>query len=183
MTARVVPVSEPSAETERGPDLDQIYAQNIAFVWRCLRAWGISGQSLDDAAQDVFFVACRRYGEFRGDASLRTWLYAIVRNVALNYRRSDRRSRDRVQVDYRLSSAERGPLEQLQDREAAEFVQRFIDKLDDKKRDVFVLAVMEQMTIPEVAQTLGIPLNTAYTRFRSVRMDFHRHLEKYRGPL
>ena len=48
--------------------------------------------------------------------------------------------------------------------------------LDDKKRDLFILAVLEEMTIPEVAAALAIPLNTAYTRLRSVRADFERAL-------
>jgi RNA polymerase sigma-70 factor, ECF subfamily len=182
MTARVVPISDSVREPSADPNLDEIYAQNIAFVWRCLRAWGVSAQALDDAAQDVFFVACRRYSEFRGESTLKTWLYAIVRNVALNYRRGHRRGQNLIEVDARLSSDEPGPLEQLQDREAADFVQTFIDKLDDKKRDVFILALMEQMTIPEVAASLDIPLNTAYTRLRSVRSDLQRALTRYRGP-
>ena len=52
----------------------------------------------------------------------------------------------------------------------------FVAGLDDKKRDLFILAVLEEMTIPEVAAALAIPLNTAYTRLRSVRADFERAL-------
>ena len=52
----------------------------------------------------------------------------------------------------------------------------FLAGLDDKKRDLFILAVLEEMTIPEVAAALAIPLNTAYTRLRSVRADFERAL-------
>ena len=53
--------------------------------------------------------------------------------------------------------------------EAAAFVQRFLAQLNDKKREIFVLAVLEEMNVVEVAAALSIPLNTAYTRLRSVR--------------
>jgi RNA polymerase sigma-70 factor (ECF subfamily) len=57
-------------------------------------------------------------------------------------------------------------------------VATFVADLDDKKRDLFILAVLEEMTIPEVAAALAIPLNTAYTRLRSVRADFEHALAR-----
>lgn len=83
-------------------------------------------------------------------------------------------------LDERAPSSAKGPLEQAEDAEAARFVERFAAKLDDKKRDVFVLAVVEELSIPEVAQMLSIPLNTAYTRLRIVRAEFRQALA--RGP-
>ena len=74
-----------------------------------------------------------------------------------------------------------GPLERAEDAEAAAFVAAFLAGLDDKKRDLFILAVLEEMTIPEVATALAIPLNTAYTRLRSVRADFERALGRRRS--
>jgi RNA polymerase sigma-70 factor (ECF subfamily) len=162
-----------------GGDFVAIYRAYFAFVWRCLRALGVAQAALDDAAQEVFVVVHRRLPEFRGDASLRTWLYAIVRNVAANQRRGAQRGRTQTVLDPALASPAPSPLEHVQEREAAEFVRRFARALDDKKRDVFVLALLEQLAIPEVAETLGIPLNTAYTRLRSVRAEFRRALQQH----
>ena len=52
--------------------------------------------------------------------------------------------------------------------------------LDDKRCDIFILAVLEEMTIPEVAAALSIPVNTAYSRLRTVRAEFERALERHR---
>ncbi len=57
-------------------------------------------------------------------------------------------------------------------------MERFVAKLDTKKREVFLLAFIEEMTIPEVAAALSIPLNTAYTRLRRARAEFQRALER-----
>ena len=53
-----------------------------------------------------------------------------------------------------------------------------IAKVEPKKRDVFVLAVLEEFSIPEVAEVLAIPVNTAYTRLRLVRAEFREALQR-----
>ena len=73
-----------------------------------------------------------------------------------------------------------GPHERAADAEAAAFVESFVGGLDEKRRDIFILAVLEEMTIPEVAAALSIPVNTAYTRLRAVRAEFERALERHR---
>ena len=66
------------------------------------------------------------------------------------------------------------PEPELEDREAVRFVAAFVAKLDDNKRDIFVLAFLEGMSIPEVSEVLAVPLNTAYTRLRTVRLELER---------
>jgi RNA polymerase sigma-70 factor, ECF subfamily len=175
------PVGSPAAS---GLDFQTLYTGYFGFVWRCLRGLGVPAAALDDAAQDVFVVVHRRLSDFRGESSVRTWLYGIVRNVAANQRRSQRRTAGHDPLDAlatQLPSRGPGPLEHVQDRQAADFVQSFLLELDDKKRDVFVLALLEELSVPEVAETLGVPLNTAYTRLRSVRLEFQSALRKKRG--
>lgn len=152
-------------------DFDATYVEYFPFVWRCLRGLGVPPDALDDAAQEVFIVVHRRFAGFEGRSSVRTWLYGIVRNVASNQRRSRLRRASTEVLDVELASRAPGPLERAQNAEAAAFVQRFAAGLDAKKRDVFLLAVLEEMSMPEVAEALGIPLNTAYTRLRLVRAE------------
>jgi RNA polymerase sigma-70 factor, ECF subfamily len=157
-----------------GQNFPAIYAEYFPFVWRCLRSLGVA--ACDDAAQDVFLVVHRQLGTFRGASTMRTWLYSIVRNVASNHRRSLGRKGHHEQLPPALACARPGPLEEAEDAEAADFVQNFAAGLDQKKREVFVLAMLEEMSIPEVAEALGVPVNTAYTRLRSVRQEFIRAL-------
>jgi RNA polymerase sigma-70 factor (ECF subfamily) len=138
----------------------------------------VSASALEDATQDVFIIVHRRSSDFRRDSSLRTWLYGIVRNVAANHRRGLRRKGTAEPLDARWPSDAPGPSEQAQEGEAATFVQRFLERVEPKKRDVFVLAVLEEFSIPEVAEVLAIPVNTAYTRLRLVRAEFREALQR-----
>jgi RNA polymerase sigma-70 factor (ECF subfamily) len=172
---------ELSPEAAQRREFEALYAEQFGFVWRCLRGLGVHEAMLDDAAQEVFLVVHRRLSEFRGESSVRTWLYAIVRNVASNQRRSVRRRGEQAALPPELHSSGPTPLERMQDQQAAAFVARFLSGIGERKRDVFVLALLEQMSVPDVAETLGIPLNTAYTRLRDVRLEFRRALARHRG--
>jgi RNA polymerase sigma-70 factor (ECF subfamily) len=156
---------------------DTLYADHHAFVWRCLRGLGVADEALEDAAQEVFLVVHRQMDRFEARSSVKTWLFGIANNVANNHRRTTRRKDARVGA---LAAEPRagagGPLEHAQAQEAARFVRDFLAGVGAKKRDVFLLAVLEQMSMPDVACALSIPLNTAYTRLRAARADFQRAL-------
>ncbi len=153
------------------------YAENFSFVWRCLRGLGVPPRLLDDAAQEVFIAVHRALGGYRGESSARTWLYGIVRNVAYKQRRTLARKERGEPLEVDLAARDPSPEERAEDAQVAELVQRFVAGLDDKKRDVFVLALVEELPVPEVAEILGVPLNTAYTRLRAVRAELRAALE------
>ena len=163
------------------PEFEALYAEYFGFVWRCLRTLGVPDRGLDDAAQEVFIVVHRGLSGFRGDSQLRTWLYGIVRNVAYKQARRVRR-KDRAQpIDDQISSPEPTPGQRAEEAQAADFVQRFALGLPEKKRELFMLALVEQFSIPEVVEMTGVPLNTAYTRLRAVRAEFRAALLRHRG--
>jgi RNA polymerase sigma-70 factor (ECF subfamily) len=181
-----VKASLSAANDNRSPSdeltFDRVYAEHFPFVWRCLRGLGVPEVGVDDAAQDVFLIVHRQLGAFRGQSTVRTWLFAILRNVASNHRRAvGRRAAGRESASQEVSPGAPGPLEHAQNLEAAAFVQSFLAGLDEKKRAVFVLGALEEMSMPEVAAALSIPLNTAYTRLRRAREDFQRALDAHRG--
>jgi len=169
--------AEGSAAPEPAEAFNEIYDRHFSFVWRCLRGLGIPAAALDDAAQDVFLVVHRQLAAFRGDSSARTWLFGITRNVAGNHLRRARRKQAPLEplVEDPAHPAP-GPHEHAEDAQAAAFVADFLAGLDAKKRELFILSVLEEMTMPEVAAALSIPLNTAYTRLRRVRAAFEAAL-------
>jgi len=163
------------------PEFTAIYANYFAFVWRCLRTRGVPDRGLDDAVQEVFIVVHRGLAGFRGESQLRTWLYGIVRNVAYKQARRVRRKERAEPIDDQMRSSEPTPSERAEEAQAANFVHRFALGLDHKKREIFMLAMVEQFSIPEVAEMTGVPLNTAYTRLRAARAEFRAALERHRG--
>jgi len=172
---------EPPPSGSKAYEFEAIYAEYVGFVWRCLRNLGVPDRGLDDAAQEVFIAVHRGLAGFRGASQLRTWLYGIVRNVAYKQARRVRRKDRAEPIDEQISSRDPTPSEHAEEAEAADFVRRFALTLPEKKREVFMLALVEQFTIPEVAEMTGIPLNTAYTRLRAVRTEFRAALLRHRG--
>lgn len=162
-----------------GLGFDDVYERHFDFVWRSLRLLGVPPEGVEDATQDTFSVVSRQLARFEGRSSLRTWLFAILQRVAANHRRTARRKLQRLEP---LSDeiAERGPTPhaRAETAEAIDFVQRFCDTLDLERRAVFVLALLEELPAPEVAEALEIPVNTVYSRVRSLRDGLRRALER-----
>jgi len=165
------------------PDLGSVYEAHFRYVWRCLRSLGIHDSQLDDALQDVFLVVQRKLGEFDGGAELRTWLYAIALRIAHKYRERLRRepasleaARD-SQPELMLTSSGEGA---LLSNERLALAHAVLATLSDEQRDVFVLARVEQMSAPEIASVVGIPLNTVYSRLRAARLAFEAEVARRR---
>jgi RNA polymerase sigma-70 factor (ECF subfamily) len=163
----------PDDRPAHGDRFAEVYAAEFAFVWRTLRALGVPAAVADDAAQDVFVVVHRRLADYDERRSLRSWLFGIARNVARRHRERARRAPPLQIVGDGL-----GLDDSLELREAATLVERFLETLDDDQRAVFVLAQLEGMTAPEIADTLGVNPNTVYSRLRTARLKFERAVER-----
>lgn len=172
------PGSIPAADGPEGTEFERLYAAEFAFVWRCLRALGVLEAELDDAAQEVFLVVHRRLENVDRSLPLRAWLFGVVRNVAYNQKRSRRRKSGVLgSLDGEPPSQQPSPFDRALAREAAASMQAFLADLSEAKREVFILAELEEWTVVEVAGAVGIPLNTAYSRLRSARIDFESFLK------
>jgi RNA polymerase sigma-70 factor (ECF subfamily) len=99
--------------------------------------------------------------------------------VASNHRRAQRRRGEPLALDdEQLRASLPSPFELTAQTEARRMLRGFLDGLDDSRRAVFVMAELEQMTAPEIAQALSANLNTVYSWLRTARMAFVRTLEQ-----
>jgi RNA polymerase sigma-70 factor, ECF subfamily len=159
-----------------GVPFELVYNDYFDFVWRSLRRLGVPEASVDDALQDVFVVVHRRLGEFVGRSSLKTWLFGIAVRVTSDHRRRARRKGGHEPLDEAVADPAPGPQEKAASAEMLSMLDRALDALDDDRRAIFVLAELEQMSAPEIAEALGVKLNTVYSRLRLARQDFERAL-------
>lgn len=165
-------------------DVGRVYEAHFQFVWRCLRSLGVRDDALDDALQDVFVVVHDKLHHFDGKANLRTWIYSIALRVARRYRErvakdarkfvsSTQAGSDGTSEELDVLTGRTGDLErELDTSEQLELARRALEMLDDEKREAFVLACVEQMSAPEIAEITGLPLNTVYSRIRAARLAF-----------
>jgi len=71
------------------------------------------------------------------------------------------------------------PLELASRSQAGRIVHQLLEKLDEEKAAVFVLAEIEGLTVPEIADATGVNVNTVYSRLRAARKDFERARKQY----
>jgi RNA polymerase sigma-70 factor (ECF subfamily) len=171
-----------------------VYAEHFAFVWRSTRGLGVRDAALDDVVQEIFVVVHRRLPEFAQRSSLRTWISGITLNVVRRHRRTIQRKsphelakEDPPDVET-LHAKDPDPYAAAARAEDTRLLERLLDQLDDEKREVLVLAELEEMPVPEIAEALGLKLNTAYSRLRLARQEFdqalarHRARDRWRSP-
>ena len=162
------------------PSLESVYREHFKAVWRVLRRLGVAPPQLDDAAQDVFLVVHRKLAGVDASAPLRSWIFAISVRVASEYRRRSGRRRTEP-LDDVFASAAPGPAQQTELLEEVRLLEALLAELDEKKREVFVLAELEQLSVPEIAAALEVNANTVYSRLRSARQHFDAALARRRA--
>ncbi len=140
-------------------------------VYRAALAALRSRDEADDVAQEAFLVAFRKIGDFRGEASFKTWLLTIAWRKALDRRRSVREWANRFvtpsEPDARPvdpPSLERSHEDEIIDEDLRGHIRRTIATLPAKFRDVLLLSATGEHTFEEMATMLGVPVGTAKWR-------------------
>ena len=155
----------------------EIFDAHYEFVYRSVRRLGVPLTHVDDVVQETFIVVGRRLEDFEGRSSMRTWLFGIAMRVANTQRRGEDRRRRRAAVVAESAPSETDPYAR---REAADLLHRLLGELDDDRRAAFILADFEGMTAVEIAEGLGVNLNTVYSRIRAARKQVGEALLRYR---
>jgi RNA polymerase sigma-70 factor, ECF subfamily len=142
-------------------------------VYRLMVRLTAHREEAEDLTQQTFVVARRNIGGFQGASSLRTWIHRIAVNEYKQWRRkriwTGRIFRDEPKRDRALQAFEAGHV-----------LSEALAKISDKQRIAFVLHEVEQLSMAEVAQILGIPVGTAKARVSYARHQLRTLLEDRR---
>lgn len=160
------------------PSFERLYEEHFEFIWRSIRGLGVHPAFVDDVTQDVFVIAHRRLDTYEASGALRSWLFGIARRVCRDHRRSARRKGPHVEVDEQQPAKNDDQEQRAASRQVLALVERFADALDDERREIFFLALIEGLPVSEVAETLGLNANTTYSRVRVLRRELARLLEE-----
>ena len=146
---------------------------------------------LDDLVQEVFVIAFRGLGTFRGDARLSTWIYRICVNVALGRIRTRKRrpmaigvaDLDAAAIDPSLVERPETPEKSLERRQDQERVYRALETLAPKKRIVLYLHEIEGLDLKEIAYLVDSNPVTVRTRLFYARREFYRVIAGEAAPV
>lgn len=175
-----VPVT-PATMPKPGERAQALVNEHFDFVWRLLRRLGVPAADVDDAAQQVFIVAARRLAEI-AEGKERTFLYGTALRTAGTVRRNTRRRERWIEgspPDVPTDSL--SPHEQLEHQQALAFLDRVLQALDEREREVFVLCQIEELSAPHVASLLEIPVGTVASRLRRAREAFANELKRLKA--
>jgi RNA polymerase sigma-70 factor (ECF subfamily) len=140
-----------------------------------------------DLSQDVFLRVFRTIARFRGQSSLKTWIYRIAVNQARNRHRFWRRRRraDQVSLDLHVaehgdlrSTADVGPERVLQQKELAAALKHAFDALPFDQRTAIVLREIDGLSYEEIAFSLGVAVGTVKSRLTRARQALRAELRE-----
>jgi RNA polymerase sigma-70 factor, ECF subfamily len=153
----------------------QLFEAHGGFVLRLVRRLGVRASDVEDVTQEVFMIAHRRIADLHGEEQARSWLFGIARRVVANHLRKSNRRREQPVTDMPVE-ASFDPAETLQLNRDRALLERALSRLDPDKRAVFVLFELEGLAMHEIAELVGCPLNTAYSRLYAGRALVQRHV-------
>jgi RNA polymerase sigma-70 factor (ECF subfamily) len=173
--ARIEPTEEPEwllAARQGEPwALEQLYhahqPQVYALCFRLLQR----AHDAEDAVQATFVRAFRALPRFRGQSSVRTWLYRIATNEALSMLRRRREGAAWQEEQHGAADGTGGVVERLAVRAA-------LGRLTPEHRAILVLRLWEELSYEEIATVLGISLPAVKMRLNRARGQFRRHYEE-----
>lgn len=175
-------------ERIRGGDaraMETLMRRHNGALYRTARAILRDDTEAEDAVQDAYIHAFRSLDQFRGDSAVSTWLVRIAANEALMRLRRQRRLAQVIPIDHDNGEAllrdvadrEPGPEQAAMDGQLRRMIERRIDALPDLYRPVFMMRAVQEMSVEETAEALGMPEATVRTRFFRARALMRAALE------
>lgn len=163
--------------------LEALLERHEAEIWRFGLKMCASREDAKDVLQETMIAAARTAGDFRGDSSVPTWLYAIARSFCIKKRRRGKfapaahLSLDNDADAAGAIPAEGAPPDEVAaTREVGRELERAIDELEASQREVLLLRDVEGLTAPEVAKVLGLRVDAVKSRLHRARVAVRERL-------
>jgi RNA polymerase sigma-70 factor (ECF subfamily) len=157
-------------ESDR-PSLDDLVSAYGPALWRLTRAYARNDVDREDLYQEILVAAWRALPRFRGDASLRTFVYRIGHNRGLTFRaRSDRRARREYEIPLEYPDPAAPPGHALERTREQARLAAAIGALSPTLAQVVILH-LEELSHAEIAQVLGITPNNVAVRLNRARNE------------
>jgi RNA polymerase sigma-70 factor, ECF subfamily len=186
LTLGSCPVTRETAPPQDGSAVlvRELVDRHYDFVWRSLRRLGVPDGDVDDAAQEVFCTAARKIAAIR-PGSAKAFLFQTSLRVAADARRARRRRREVAQDEIPEKRDALDPAiaadEILDLRRARKRLDTILDEMPIDLRAVFVLFLLDEVTMAEIATLLGVPAGTVASRLRRARLLFREAVARTTG--
>ena len=162
-------------------DTQTVFVQTANFVWRTLHRMGVPAADVEDVLQEVFVVVHRRLGSYDPSCQLTTWLFGICLKVANRHRRRAYFRRERWGTPLPDVVDDDTPEAVVVRRQARRLLEEALGRLSPEKRAVFVLFEIEGQDCMQIAELMGVPVGTVYSRLHAARRQVTAAGARLRG--
>jgi len=165
------------------PRFVDVFDSHFAWVWSTLQRFGVSEAEAPDIAQEVFVVVHAQLANYDATRPMRPWLFGIAYRIATRWRALARHRRELSTEDLgEIPDGRPAADEALERDEVRALVRRALATLSPTRRAVLTMNVLDEQAMPDVAEQLGIPVNTAYSRLRRAREDLAKAVYRLQPP-
>jgi RNA polymerase sigma-70 factor (ECF subfamily) len=158
--------------------LSTVFRREARWVFALLRRFGLERGDAEDVTQEVFLVFRARLSDVVPGEE-RRFLFRTAAYLAANARRAARRREVVLPHAAHEPSTPHNAERELAERDELELLQRILDAMPEDLRMTFVLYEIEEMTLPEIADVLAIPLGTVKSRLLRARRAFEREARRH----
>lgn len=204
MAEEAEPISHILAEWQAGIDREEnfrrLFEGYYCPVYRFFEKRGFSVDECHDLTQETFFRVYIGMGTFRREARFETWLIQIAANTyqkELRRRSADKRAGYHVSLDRPTDdeeatqdgveitnlASERGPLDEVLDKEQARVLREAIQELPEQMRKCVMLLVDQEMSYQEIAVLLRLSVGTVKAHLHQARQRLKVKLADYFGEI
>jgi RNA polymerase sigma-70 factor (ECF subfamily) len=164
-------------------ELHAVYASSARFVWLTLQRLGVRKHDLEDVCHDVFLIAHRKLRDYDDKGKINAWLFGICVRVAANYRR-----RAHIRLEHATGVFDGDthatlaapdwarPDLQASRHEHIARAEAVLNRMSPIKRAVLLMFEVEGLSCQAIADELGLPVGTVYSRLNAARKVLAREL-------
>ncbi len=150
---------------------EMIYKAMAGFVYNVALRIIKNREDAEEVTQEVFLIIHQKLKEFRQESSLKTWVYRIAINCALNSSRKTKQGRNNV-VEYKdfSGTATQSDTDKAIEKEhCVKAVDKILGVLNEEQRVCVILRNIEGLSYEQIAETLKVNINTIRSRLKRAR--------------
>ena len=157
-----------------------LYRRFLPRTLRWLRLYGVSKRHREDVAQEVWIRVLRTIADYDGARPFAPWLMTITFRTACDHRKRADVRREKVSETGEVEALAPPAMEDDMI-DATRILEKLLPLLSDEHREVLIMVDVEEQNPSDVAQALGIPVNTVYSRLARAREEFQAVLGRFRA--
>ena len=157
---------------------EELHVRHVDMVWRRLTHLIGADPEREDLTQQIFMEVFHGLARFRGEATFRTYLQRVVVHAACDHLERRRRRPEPLSEEMSrvMVAAGGSPEQSAEQRQLVQLTWTALERIKPKKRVAFILRVVEEMSLEEVAELVGATVSTVAKRIAHAHAELQKML-------